>query len=208
MPPQSITTSRQWLSYFFFPAEDGIRDGHVTGVQTCALPISRFRAWRESSTGSARSKSPLMTVSDVSGATPAVSRGGAPEVSGAACELRHPGITAASNVAALERHRLMTVARVSRSAVLEIAPQFVAGPVDIRFYGAQGQVPRLGDFFVAEPFDMAEQDARPILGAQPRDGPLDRAAQLARFQFLERGLRAVAKLQGGGLHLLRRRGMG
>src|SRR5437870_13599782 len=24
---------------FFFQAEDGIRDGHVTGVQTCALPI-------------------------------------------------------------------------------------------------------------------------------------------------------------------------
>src|SRR5690606_40684328 len=28
------------LSYFFFfQAEDGIRDFHVTGVQTCALPI-------------------------------------------------------------------------------------------------------------------------------------------------------------------------
>src|SRR5690348_17935905 len=26
--------------YFFFQAEDGIRDGRVTGVQTCALPIS------------------------------------------------------------------------------------------------------------------------------------------------------------------------
>src|SRR5207253_7746884 len=26
--------------FFFFQAEDGIRDGHVTGVQTCALPIS------------------------------------------------------------------------------------------------------------------------------------------------------------------------
>src|SRR5690625_5447750 len=26
-------------TYFFFQAEDGIRDGHVTGVQTCALPI-------------------------------------------------------------------------------------------------------------------------------------------------------------------------
>src|SRR5690606_40744498 len=25
---------------FFFEAEDGIRDFHVTGVQTCALPIS------------------------------------------------------------------------------------------------------------------------------------------------------------------------
>src|SRR5207253_8615734 len=28
---------------FFFQAEDGIRDGHVTGVQTCALPISLAR---------------------------------------------------------------------------------------------------------------------------------------------------------------------
>src|SRR5439155_14174662 len=28
-----------WV-FFFFQAEDGIRDGHVTGVQTCALPIS------------------------------------------------------------------------------------------------------------------------------------------------------------------------
>src|SRR5437660_7341670 len=27
------------LCVFFFQAEDGIRDGHVTGVQTCALPI-------------------------------------------------------------------------------------------------------------------------------------------------------------------------
>src|SRR6266702_8973093 len=29
--------------FFFFQAEDGIRDGHVTGVQTCALPISLWR---------------------------------------------------------------------------------------------------------------------------------------------------------------------
>src|SRR6266702_4893156 len=29
--------------FFFFQAEDGIRDGHVTGVQTCALPISPWR---------------------------------------------------------------------------------------------------------------------------------------------------------------------
>src|SRR6266850_5820161 len=27
--------------FFFFQAEDGIRDYKVTGVQTCALPISR-----------------------------------------------------------------------------------------------------------------------------------------------------------------------
>src|SRR5439155_5201416 len=30
------------LFFFFFQAEDGIRDGHVTGVQTCALPIYVF----------------------------------------------------------------------------------------------------------------------------------------------------------------------
>src|SRR5438046_5759275 len=28
------------LDFFFFQAEDGIRDWSVTGVQTCALPIS------------------------------------------------------------------------------------------------------------------------------------------------------------------------
>src|SRR2546427_4720922 len=32
------------LFFFFFQAEDGIRDLTVTGVQTCALPISAGRA--------------------------------------------------------------------------------------------------------------------------------------------------------------------
>src|SRR2546429_2147317 len=30
-----------YLCFFFFQAEDGIRDVAVTGVQTCALPISQ-----------------------------------------------------------------------------------------------------------------------------------------------------------------------
>src|SRR5699024_11959084 len=30
-----------FLLFFFFQAEDGIRDRNVTGVQTCALPISK-----------------------------------------------------------------------------------------------------------------------------------------------------------------------
>src|SRR5256885_4599695 len=33
------TSGASW-HYFFFQAEDGIRDYKVTGVQTCALPIS------------------------------------------------------------------------------------------------------------------------------------------------------------------------
>src|SRR5439155_2757058 len=41
-----------YFIFFFFQAEDGIRDGHVTGVQTCALPICglgdnlRFEGYR------------------------------------------------------------------------------------------------------------------------------------------------------------------
>src|SRR5262249_58933210 len=39
----SATMKWLMLSFFvfFFQAEDGIRDWSVTGVQTCALPISR-----------------------------------------------------------------------------------------------------------------------------------------------------------------------
>src|SRR5688500_20264919 len=33
------------MDYFFFQAEDGIRDYKVTGVQTCALPISAAGAF-------------------------------------------------------------------------------------------------------------------------------------------------------------------
>ena len=33
------------MFFFFFQAEDGIRDWSVTGVQTCALPIWANEAW-------------------------------------------------------------------------------------------------------------------------------------------------------------------
>src|SRR2546422_5606092 len=43
---QNCISSRvvQYLLFFFFQAEDGIRDVAVTGVQTCALPILEVRA--------------------------------------------------------------------------------------------------------------------------------------------------------------------
>src|SRR5437667_6220523 len=37
--------------FFFFQAEDGIRDRDVTGVQTCALPISRCSRQRSAPCG-------------------------------------------------------------------------------------------------------------------------------------------------------------
>src|SRR5256885_9430230 len=39
-------SARSNCYFFFFQAEDGIRDYKVTGVQTCALPISAQRSWR------------------------------------------------------------------------------------------------------------------------------------------------------------------
>src|SRR5947208_10268182 len=36
----TLTTNMLINFFFFFQAEDGIRDDLVTGVQTCALPIS------------------------------------------------------------------------------------------------------------------------------------------------------------------------
>src|SRR2546430_6095400 len=45
-----------FFSFFFFQAEDGIRDLTVTGVQTCALPISNGR--RRPSSRSRRGISP------------------------------------------------------------------------------------------------------------------------------------------------------
>src|SRR5437879_10929299 len=52
----SLCSSALFLSvffFFFFQAEDGIRDTSVTGVQTCALPILRGRdgARRQSALG-------------------------------------------------------------------------------------------------------------------------------------------------------------
>src|SRR5256885_4951312 len=42
--PTSRMTSMSVILCFFFQAEDGIRDYKVTGVQTCALPISHLAA--------------------------------------------------------------------------------------------------------------------------------------------------------------------
>src|SRR5258708_22690139 len=39
--------------FFFFQAEDGIRDDLVTGVQTCALPIYRRRTHARTRSGTA-----------------------------------------------------------------------------------------------------------------------------------------------------------
>src|SRR5207245_3222132 len=42
----AASTRLNSVLFFFFQAEDGIRDATVTGVQTCALPISGCKVQR------------------------------------------------------------------------------------------------------------------------------------------------------------------
>src|SRR2546430_4932972 len=61
----------KWVLCFFFQAEDGIRDLTLTGVQTCALPISRCwlpTIW--SSSGSFDHVSKISSSSHVGGRRP------------------------------------------------------------------------------------------------------------------------------------------
>src|SRR5207253_3280241 len=51
-------------SFFFFQAEDGIRDGHVTGVQTCALPISDLNGCKRVAHTQGRNSDPVSELAD------------------------------------------------------------------------------------------------------------------------------------------------
>src|SRR5256886_8493520 len=55
--PRRLTVWNAYV-FFFFQAEDGIRDLTVTGVQTCALPISPAKL---SGTPAAASASPIFS---------------------------------------------------------------------------------------------------------------------------------------------------
>src|SRR5260370_18050569 len=56
------------MSFFFFQAEDGIRDSSVTGVQTCALPIYSIEGTGEGAISAGRDRSPLATLAIGAGA--------------------------------------------------------------------------------------------------------------------------------------------
>src|SRR6266496_5765826 len=68
------------LSFFFFQAEDGIRDLYVTGVQTCALPILRTSGRTAQGVSSPGSRPPedepirIVNVGHSANAAPAASR--------------------------------------------------------------------------------------------------------------------------------------
>src|SRR5207253_1390626 len=75
---QRSSLRTRWYSGFFFQAEDGIRDGHVTGVQTCALPISRQEealSWRAPREGLFLACGPLLAPVAALGLLPLAAQG-------------------------------------------------------------------------------------------------------------------------------------
>src|SRR2546430_4189555 len=59
-PSESLSACLLHIFFFFFQAEDGIRDLTVTGVQTCALPI--FTAHRADLHGLLQARLPASSI--------------------------------------------------------------------------------------------------------------------------------------------------
>src|SRR5207245_1791706 len=71
------------LFFFFFQAEDGIRDATVTGVQTCALPILDTREIRDLPIVGTRGRNPFDLVNFQPGVVTGGNTGGTVNVHGA-----------------------------------------------------------------------------------------------------------------------------
>src|SRR5690606_17313168 len=135
------------LLFFFFQADDGIRDFHVTGVQTCALPI--FIA-------GADAKSPLRAGLDVSGSRwsrpscrersrrAACRRRGGPEDRRVSVELLGQHLAAQALEVTLDRRRLLALALGGGLLVVLARAELGdhAGLLDGALEAAQGHVER------------------------------------------------------------------
>src|SRR5437870_13359235 len=91
--------------FFFFQAEDGIRDGHVTGVQTCALPISvtASNEWLSSPRASASPTRNSRRARTSGGSASARRRASAIKIGRASCRERGEGAGGGGAVKKKER---------------------------------------------------------------------------------------------------------
>src|SRR5207248_8869304 len=98
------------LSLFFFQAEDGIRARTVTGVQTCALPISTNISAAQVKELRERSGAPMMDCKNALNEAKG-------DIEQALIVLRKKGIATAAKKAAREIGRASCRERVKRSEV-------------------------------------------------------------------------------------------
>src|SRR5689334_24180037 len=91
------------IVFFFFQAEDGIRDGTVTGVQTCALPISAGPRTRRDA------------VARADGAAQAAQQGGRQERAEARHGAPRAGLSRQFEAVASTRSQTASIRRANRS---------------------------------------------------------------------------------------------
>src|SRR5690554_3264399 len=155
-----------FVSFFFFQAEDGIRDADVTGVQTCALPIYVTRR-------TLRSSRPQPSPADAQPQSPSIQGLTADPL--ALSKLRQ-GQTA--SLPALQRRAHLFRAFPSSPAPRHLAPPPNALSETGDPHGRMGLVGRLRRFYnVVDLVNRLEADTR-----TGRHGRL--ADQLARLDFL------------------------
>src|SRR6266850_4637134 len=109
-------------AFFFFQAEDGIRDYKVTGVQTCALPISGWAKTTIADSGTSVTISSLRSELDMTVILPCY---------GSCTEARTAG-RAAITSARHRRTRAMLASAFSGTPPLEISGMSASRSVTIR----------------------------------------------------------------------------
>src|SRR5437868_1723863 len=105
--------------FFFFQAEDGIRDRNVTGVQTCALPISNWFAENQRNIGRLRDAAAQMAIGKISGAVGNASHLG-PDIEARICKRLGLNVApVASQVIQRDRHAQFVSTLALVAATLE-----------------------------------------------------------------------------------------
>src|SRR5689334_12652203 len=90
-------------------------------------------------------------------------------------------------VTGVSRQELFVViGRLALANVLERPAKLVPSAVDVGLYSPQWEIEGRRDFLVRPPLHVAEHDTGAILRPQAGNGSLDRRAQLAGFQLVER----------------------
>src|SRR5260370_651125 len=149
------------FTFFFFQAEDGIRDSSVTGVQTCALPISAFLK----SAGLAMSKVPYRNLVEAANDLAT----GRIDVNVTAFAIVRPQIDAG-------KVKLLAVTNTARSSVLPDVPTVTeAGYPDLAldglvgFFGPPTMPERIRDAIAA---DVPEAIDAAVWGRLSLSGPI------------------------------------
>src|SRR5690348_3725172 len=205
-----VELSQSWLAtvtdaggclciFFFFQAEDGIRDGRVTGVQTCALPISaanpRIRRVTCPYTGEDLATVPALNPDVTIVHAQRADAEGNTQIWGLVGVQREAAFASARVIVVVEELVAQTVIRSDPNRT--IIPGFIVDAIVVEPWGAhpsyaQGYYDRDNDFYVAwegisrEPTALARYLDEFVRGVPDRATYLKKVPQVARLKAKER----------------------